>query len=456
MKRKIVIVIIAIIAVAILVIVFFKPSGSEKININILGEDASTIRAMMSLEKEYEAKNPTIDLIFLPNTFDDAFNKSNQDFTNKTGLYDIVMQYNFSLSSFVRNGYVYGIDELIKEIPKKDLAFEKDLFQNVWKETSYYYENINKPNNNELKKYGYPFAANSMVLMYNATMFNDEKNKQEYFNEYNKELNVPKSWEDFYNVAKFFTNKEKGTYGVCMEGVAGPFLYADWVNFHFGMGGKIMNKEIGWQGDENTQMLLDSDAGEKALAYYVSLKPFNNGNYTNVEQFEQMRIMKEGNTTMAIVWTDMIYQNIKTEDGFDNRFKFDVIPGNKSIYHGGAYFINRHSKHPQEASKYIIDLLQPENQILLARKGLCSASKKVYEDTIVSKLPYANALLESLNRGAIFLEAGPDSYMISEVISNYVQKCWNGELSPSQALSQAQREIENKRKEVFEDLSKTN
>jgi ABC-type glycerol-3-phosphate transport system substrate-binding protein len=90
-----------------------------------LAESATSIQSMMALEKDYETKHPDVDLDFKPNSFDDAFNKANQDFANGTGLYDIVMQYNFSLASFVSNKYVYQIDDLIKNLPDSIKAFEK-------------------------------------------------------------------------------------------------------------------------------------------------------------------------------------------------------------------------------------------------------------------------------------------------------------------------------------------
>ncbi len=43
------------------------------------------MQSMMSIEKDYEKTHQHIDLAFKPNTFDDAFNKSNQDLSNYTG-----------------------------------------------------------------------------------------------------------------------------------------------------------------------------------------------------------------------------------------------------------------------------------------------------------------------------------------------------------------------------------
>ena len=84
--------------------------------LTILGENSGSLQAMQVFTDEY-ATATGVKLDFKPNSFEDAFTKSNQDFANGTGLYDLVLQYNFSLSSFFRNDYVYTLDELKQMSP---------------------------------------------------------------------------------------------------------------------------------------------------------------------------------------------------------------------------------------------------------------------------------------------------------------------------------------------------
>jgi maltose-binding protein MalE len=98
---------------------FISSCSNNENKITIIGENSSTIQSMQTLKSDYEKKS-SVKLDFKPNTFEDAFNKANQDFANKTGLYDIVLQYNFSLSSFVRNNYVFNLNELKSQSDSKD------------------------------------------------------------------------------------------------------------------------------------------------------------------------------------------------------------------------------------------------------------------------------------------------------------------------------------------------
>lgn len=170
--------------------------GNKEAKLTILGENSSTLQSMQTLQQEYEDKSG-VKLDFKPNSFEDAFNRSNQDFANKTGLYDIVLQYNFSLSSFVRNDYVQKLDDLKKESPNTNYDFEKDIFPNVWKEVGFYYKDPANPNDEELEIIFYPFAANTMLLVYNQELFNDSEQKKNFQEMYGRELTVPTDMQSF-------------------------------------------------------------------------------------------------------------------------------------------------------------------------------------------------------------------------------------------------------------------
>lgn len=417
----------------------------------MLGENSSNLQAMEALKSDYE-KNSNVKIEFKPNTFEDAFNKANQDFANKTGLYDIVLQYNFSLSSFVRNGYVSNIDELSKGIPADQKSFENDLFPNAWQEVGYYYKNSLNISEGTMKV-GYPFAANSMLLVYNKEMFENAGNKAEYKKKYKEELTVPTDWEHYKRAAEFFTNPNKKTFGVCMQGAASGWLYYEYCNFLFSMGGTVFEKQRGWNGDVNTPLKITSTEAVAATNYYKSLKPFNGGNFTTIDATEQTKLLKNGNIAMGIVWSDYLYSFTYDANGaIDNRFGFAPIPGSKSTLAGGSFYINKQSKNPQEAVKYVMSLMQKPNQIALAKKGLCSPLKSTYDDPEVQKIPYANALKTSLDRGVYMFEAGPESDLVSQTLTNYLQQFWNGKLTAEEALTKASEDITKGRVDIYKNL----
>lgn len=425
----------------------------NEIRLRVLGEDSSNLRAMEALKKEYE-KAEGIKIDFRPNTFADAYKKANQDFAHETGLYDVILQVNFSLSSFVRHQYVYNVDSLIKKYSLDQdtltFTFEDDLFPNAWKEVGYYYKNPLDVRDTTIQKIGYPFATNTMLLVYNKEMFNDPAHKRAYKQKYGEELCVPKTWEQYKKVAAFFTNTSQKTYGVCMQGKTDGWLYYEFCDFLYGMGGKIFEKQYGWQGNETTPVRINSSEAAKAIEFYISMKPYNQGSYTSVGTTEQIALMKEGNTAMAIVWSDYLYNFVYNEYGKkDDKFGFAPIPGEKSPLAGGCFYINKKTKHPKESMKYILSLMQPQVQIALAKQGLCSPLKTTYEDEEVKRIPYSNALKESLERGSYMFEAGPESDAIMNIVTKYMQQVWKEDITVEKALDMMETEIYKVRSDAY-------
>lgn len=428
---------------SLLTIILLMTGCDKKQEVVIIGENAANLQAMIALKDNAE-KQLGFKVEFKPNTFEDAFNKANQDFMNGTGLYDIVMQYCFALSSYVRNDYVYKLENIESQY---NTSFEKDIYPNVWKEIGYYYKDLK--NNQGEQKVAYPFSALTQVLVYNTSLFNDPVHKEAYKKKYGKELSIPTSWDDFYNVAQFFTQKDKGLFGICIEGADNPWAYNEWVNFVFGQGGKIMDKNRGWEGDESTKVLVNSPEVVNATKYYLSLKPFNAGNYFTVDHSKQLEILRQGKTAMAIVWSDGLFNLSHEGNGFSDKYGFALIPGNVSSLGGGSFFINKKTKQLDKDMKYIEYFYEKETQVEMIKNGLCSPSISAYSDERVQNIPYIQALKESLSRSVYMFEGGPDADIISNILNNTLQRIWREEVSVEEGLNTAQSEIIKQREEIF-------
>ncbi len=433
-----------------LVILLLCSCRKNESKLTILGENSSNIHSMQALQSDYEEKSG-VKLDFKSHSLEDAFNKSNEDFANRTGLYDLILQYNFSLSSFVRNDYVYKLSELKTETINNNFEFENDIFPNVWKEVGYYYKNPKQPNDKEIEPISYPFAANTILLVYNQDLFNDAEQKKNFKAKYGRELTVPNDLKSFREVAEFFTQPDKDLKGVVLQGAIGGWLYFEWCSFLQGFGGKVLDKNQGWQGNENTPVLIANEQAISATEYYKSLKPFNAGNFVTTDAVEQQIILKKGNVAMGLIWSDYALGLIDKGNGeIDTRFAFAPTPGDKSMIAGGAYYINKQSKMKKEAFDYMVYLLQKENQVKMIQQGLCAPTMSAYDAPEAQKVLYVHALKTSLLRAEYMLEAGPDADLINNVITTYIQKIWNGELDIKKGLNAAKVEIEKDRKVLFQ------
>lgn len=445
---------VALPVIAAAIIVVFMRNGDSSppkrvIVLRILGEDSSNLTALKELAPEYKQATG-VDVRFVAQTFDQLQKTADSSLQNGSALYDIILNYNFSLASYVKNNWVYTLPEL-KSLLGKDLPstdFEAELFENAWREVGYY--RTGRGADMTEQAIGYPFAANTMLLCYNRRLFDDPTNQLEYRRLYKEPLQPPKTWKQFAQLARFFTNENRRTYGLALQGAGGGWQYYEWVNFAFGMGGGVMDKKWGWMGDEHTPLLLETSETIAATKFYIDLKPYTAGDYLSTDAIVQRELMKAGNVAMAIMWSDYVYELLYDKhESHADQFGFEPIPGDKSMLAGGIFYVNRKSRHSAEAAKFLMYVMQKDRQAKLMRRGLCSALRSAYSDPDVRKLPYASALKRSLDRGVYMNEANIDSAAVSEIISKHLQRMWLGQTDVPTGLGAAAEDINRAQLELF-------
>ncbi len=337
---------------------------NEKFPKNAWG-DLSNLKAITGVLPEFN-KFSGIKVVSEAADFDTALSKSTADFSTGAGLYDIVLQYNFSLSSFVRNNYVWDVAELKKLAPDVSFDFEANLLPNVWKELGYYtyppYDDFSK-----IRPISYPFAANTMILAINRKVFSDDKVAAAYEHLFGHTFSPPTTWQELAAVANLIPKANPLFNGIVLQGATGGWLYYEWINFLFGLGGRVMNKQYGWQSDLSTPLELELPFTTEAVQLYLSMKNSNAGDFFSVDAVKQRDILLEGNTAFALVWTDYV-PDLAGKEG--DRFTFAPVPGTRSMIAGGCFFVNYKGRHPREAAELISYLLAAPMQTKLALDGL--------------------------------------------------------------------------------------
>jgi len=444
-KRRFIVVGLAAVVAALAMIAYFRANREpEHVTLTILGEDASTMQAIDTVKGRFEAAHG-VQVSTTKNAFEVLQQKANADLSSGSGLYDIILNVSSSLSSYVRNGWVYTLADLTHMDPALDnQSLDKDLFPRTWREVGFY---PTTPGG-QPEAIGYPWAANSMLLVYNKKMFDDPANRDAYRRKYGTDLAPPTQWQDFRQIAEFFTNPTKGQHGVVLEGASGGWLYYEWVNFAYSMGGGVMKKSYGWEGDAATPLILDSPETIAATKFYVSLKPYTAGDFLSTGQNEQVEMMRGGNIAMAIIWSDTLFRLVHSPAG--SQFGYAPIPGDKSQIGGGIFYINKKTKHPKLDAEFLQFYFQHDTQRDLMLQGLCSPVRSAYDDpTVIKEVPYAHALRQALEEGVYMTEAGPDADAVEEEVTSAVQRIWRGETTAETGLHEAQLDLQKKRAAIF-------
>lgn len=429
----------------VVVCLLFIRGPQAKTAITILGEDSSNLQAYRRLEWEFRDKTG-IHLTFEGTTFEQAWLKADEDFRSGSGRYDIVLQYNFSLSPYVRNRYVARVNDIFSRSVLSAQRVTEDVFQNAFMETCFYYSNpldLTSPP----EQFGFPFATNTMLLVYNRNLFRDVQIQRQFKEATGKDLVPPTDWTDYLTVAEFFSDLRPGLKGVCLHGASGQWLYYELCNYLFSMGSGTSKKHYGWEDDH--PLTIASPENEKVLEYYKRLYLASSGDFFTVDAVKQREIMLQGKTAMAIMWSDYIQPlSSTTSDANATAFGFAPIPGKISGIAGGAFYINRRSRHMKAASQFILFALEQENQTRLIEHGLCSPLKSAYTETVLSAVPYACALRDSLDRSVFMFEAGRDAEIIGNALTTHVQRFIREEVTGPEALKIAENEILAKRTRI--------
>ena len=189
MKWKLVLLLCLIAGFALIAYVIKKQSATPKEALIVFGEDSSNLKAYGSLSDEFTAKTG-IQLKFEGATFEQAVQKADADFRNGKGDYDIVLQYNFSLAPYVKNKYVAEISDVFAPGILADAHIKEGMFDKALRETCFYYSNP-QDTKSEPKQFGFPFAANTMLLVYNRDLFENTVLKERFKTEFGKELEPP-------------------------------------------------------------------------------------------------------------------------------------------------------------------------------------------------------------------------------------------------------------------------
>ncbi len=434
MKRKLLLLLVIIAGVGLIAYMIKKSPGSSKEAVVVFGEDSSNLKAYGSLKDEFTAKTG-IQLKFEGATFEQAVQKADADFRNGKGDFDIVLQYNFSLAPYVKNKYVAEIADVFSPSVLSNARVNEGMFENALRETCFYYSNP-QDTKSAPKQFGFPFAANTMLLVYNKDLFENLALKQKYKTENGKDLVLPADWQDYLTVAEFFAKAQADLKGVCMHGAGDGWLYYELCNYLFGMGTGTSTKRYGWE--EGAPVTIDSPENREVLRYCKRLRAASSGDFFTVGASQQQEILLQGKTAMALVWSDYVQPLAASKSP---HFGFTPVPGKISPLAGGAFYINRKSRHIQPASQFVLYALAPENQTKLIEKGLCSALKTAYTEDVMARVPYARALRDSLERGVFMFEAGSDAEIINSALTTWVQKFIRGEVSEAEALKQAQAEV---------------
>lgn len=268
---------------------------------------------------------------------------------------------------------------------------------------------LKKYDSHSKKRCGLPFMFDAQVLFYRKDLFEDLQYQRLYYEQYQKELRIPRTWEEYNQIARFFTKSYNTDSPVPYGSTAGgaPF------NSVYELMPRIWDQGItldaslsAWE--SASSVLADGLQDYKEVFSYADPKAADWNWTMQTEAFHQ------GNAAMMVLYqahfSDYFYD---LDSKISNNIGFAPIPGNSSVEGGWLLGIHKQTQMYPEAVQFFQWLLQPDIAAAFNLLGGTLPLKQLFTSNEMKDLyPW---LKQSLN---IFSHSRP---MLQPLQDNYAQ-----------------------------------
>ncbi|MGC1449653.1 MAG: extracellular solute-binding protein [Candidatus Sulfotelmatobacter sp.] len=342
------------------------------------------------------------------------------------GLDLVVMRHRF-LGALVQKSQVRPIDSFLADssLHGADFVPQEQLFPNWWRELSSYGNHI----------YGYPFIALTTFVCYRKDLLEDPANQRNFKARYHRELKPPSTWQEYLQLAEFFTRPEEHFYGTYIQGKQGLALWYEWLNLIYSFGGNILDTQHGW---EYGDIVVNSPQNVVATEQYIKQIASSPPDTLNFGWGEAQSALQQGHTFIGLLWSDQApYLEDPAVSKVAGKIGYSLIPSNSgepfSQLEGLTYLIPQESTHPREAYRFLEWLMSAQVQERQTLKGGLSARKSTYDNPEVKQLAYASAFLASV-AVAKAKPTVPESAKMIEASERRVAEIVSGQCSPQTGL----------------------
>lgn len=402
--------------------------------IRTIGEALPPLEAMAKLAPEFEELTG-IKVEIEMYEHSEAVSKVMLDLNSRRGRYDFIIQPHRELGKFVANGHVEPLAPFLENPKLRDPDFkpEEQLYQRLWKEISWYDDQV----------YGFPFTALTMYMWYRSDLLSDEKEKEGFKAKYGYELAPAQNWQQYRDIAEWFTRPDQRLYGTALQGKRHEALWYEWLNFLYSFGGDMLEVEAGSQCGP---VIVNSPQALAATEYYKSLMEFSPPDTLNYFWDDVMALMQQGTVAQLIMWNDATYAVAVDEAASTvvGKMGFDVVPqgdgGKVAQVEGWTYLVPVSSNNKEAAYLFIQWMMDYDQQLRQHLNGGATARPDVYADADVQALPYSKASMES-NEVAIPKPTLPQSSEMTDILVRELSSYLAGEKSAKEALDRSAQEI---------------
>ena len=348
------------------------------------------------------------------------FEKELIDLNSRTGAYDLIMLDDPWFPRFATHQFLTDLSPLLQKRgqsgPDADfVATSIALCRHPYQTGSLY---------------ALPYVGNSQLFFYRKDLFDKHSLKE------------PLKWEDVQTAAKTIQEKETEgtkTYGYVMRAAQGNAAVADFMPIFWAFGGEMF--------DASGKPTVNSPEAINALKFMLELGKYSPPGYASFNADEVGAHLLQGSAAMSINWPAWISSfSDSTKSKVIGKMAFTTLPG--AVKNGQAEIGNwliaipKDARNPDAAIDFLLWATKAEQMKLSALRGNPPTRKSLFQDPeLVAKFPSYPAQLKSLETSRPRPRT-PQWNEIENAFGIFLSKANSGELSPEEAMNQANAEIE--------------
>jgi multiple sugar transport system substrate-binding protein len=281
--------------------------------------------------------------------------------------------------------------------------------------------------------YALPYVGNSQLFFYRKDIL------QKY------DLKEPATWDDVLAAARVIQERESAgapggerVYGYVMRAAQGNAVVADFMPIFWAFGAEMF--------DAGGRPTVNSPEGVAALRFMLELGKYSPPGYQGFNADEVSAHLLQGTAAMSINWPAWISAfSDPSKSKVTGRMEFAVLPGARQPGRAeiGNWLISipRDAANKEAAFDFLVWATSPEQMKRSAMRGNPPTRRSVFKDAeLLARFPSYPAQLNSLETS----RPRPRTPLWNEIENTFgifLSKANSGELSPEDAMNQANAEI---------------
>ena len=395
-----------------------KPNGKQLTLAVVSGVEGEALKAAAL---DYEKKTGVhINIAEFPYT--NLFEKELIDLKARTGAYDLIMLDDPWFPRFVN-------EDLLAQLAPAPAAEKLDSDIDFVSASMGLCRHPYKTG----PLYALPYVGNSQLFFY----------RKDLFEKYS--LKPPATWDDVLAAAKTIHEKETTganggkIHGYVMRAAQGNAAVADFMPIFWAFGGEMF--------DTKGKPTVNSPEGIAALEFMLELGKYSPPGYVSFNAAEVGAHLLQGTAAMSINWPAWLSSfSDPSKSKVIGKMEFTTLPSaqkpGQAEIGNWLIAIPRDSQNVEAAMEFLLWATDVEQMKLSALRGNPPTRKSLFKDAeLLAKYPTYPAQLRSLESSRPRPRT-PYWNEIENVFGIFLSKANSGELSPGDAMNQANAEIE--------------